>query len=125
MVVIDVTPLRERAHIGPGKSVHLYSVQRGWWARSCIQYLNMYRKLTRAVQNSAQCFLRNLWSVALRASRTRKSRHAHHRGHRGIPLCPLCVLVWSQCFRYFGKKSRPLRGRLWAAWLAKSSGEEG
>jgi len=23
------------------------------------------------------------------------------------------------------KKSRPLRGRLWAAWLAKSSGEEG
>jgi len=84
----------------------------------------MYRKLTRAVQNSAQCFLRNLWSVALRASRTRKSRHVHHRGHRGIPLCPLCVLVWSQ-FWYFGKKSRPLRGRLWAAWLAKSSGEEG
>jgi len=23
------------------------------------------------------------------------------------------------------QKSRPLRGRLWAAWLAKSSGEEG
>jgi hypothetical protein len=27
MVVIDVTPLRERAHIGPGKSVDLYCVQ--------------------------------------------------------------------------------------------------
>ena len=91
MVVIDVTALRERAHMGRGKNVNLYCVQGGSKAPYCFSKATNVQKTDTSVQNSEQCFRRNPWSVALRASRTGKSRHVRHRGHRGF----LCVSMRS------------------------------
>jgi hypothetical protein len=62
MVVIDVTALRERAHIGPEKNVNLYCVQGGSKAPYCFSKAMNVQKTDTSVQNSEQCFRRK-WSV--------------------------------------------------------------
>ena len=63
MVVIDVTALRERAHIGREKNVNLYCVQGGSKAPYCFSKGMNVQKADTSVQNSEQCFRRNPWSV--------------------------------------------------------------
>jgi hypothetical protein len=63
MVVIDVTALRERAHIGRENNVDLYCVQGGSKAPYCLSKAMNVQKTDTSVQNSEQCFRRNAWSV--------------------------------------------------------------
>src|SRR5207302_10436417 len=83
MVVIDVTALRERAHIERKKNMDLYCVQGGSKAPYCLSKAMNVQKTYTSVQNSEQCFRRSRGVFALRASRTCKARQVHHRGHRG------------------------------------------